>query len=156
MFDEPYNVNKLRVIRTARDKESINNAARVGFCPLIKKVEKSDEIRSKYAVLQNKETGEIEVLTDFRSGFIEENDYEMVIDFTFYYPHNFPSPFAAYLVPRDIKIGERVFIDDLIEDYVGARWNQGDKIRLNSCEAVWNGKDFDIQFDSSQRTDFIG
>ena len=80
----------------------------------------------------------------------------MVLDFTFYYPYSFPSPFAAYLIPRDIKIGEKVFLEDLIEDYIGASWNQGDTYRLESCEAVWNGKDFDIQYDPSQRADFVG
>jgi hypothetical protein len=155
MFTDQKNTNGLRVIKTARDEESINDAARNGFFPLLRKVEKSDEIRSKYAILQNKKTGEIEVIGDFRGGF-GSNDHEMVIDFTFYYPHNFPSPFAAYLIPRDIKIGDRVFLEDLIEDYIGASWNQGDTYRLESCEAVWNGKDLDIQYDSSQRADFVG
>ena len=154
MFTNLENVNGLRIIKTARDEESINTAARNGFFPLLRRVEKSDEIRSKYAILQNRKTGEIEVIGDFR-GF-GSNDYEMIIDFTFYYPHNFPSPFAAYLIPRDIKVGERVFLEDLIEDYIGASWNQGDTYRLESCEAVWNGKDLDIQYDSSQRADFLG
>jgi len=155
MFTNRKNANDLRIIKTARDEESINNAARNGFFPLLRRVEKSDEIRSKYAILQNMKSGEIEVIGDFRGG-CGDNDYEMIIDFTFYYPHNFPSPFAAYLIPRDIKVGERVFLEDLIEDYIGASWNQGDRYRLESCEAVWNGKDFDIQYDSSQRADFVG
>jgi len=46
---------------------------------------------------------------------------EKVIDWTYYYPHNFTSPFAAYLgFTQNIKIGERVFIENLIEDYVSA------------------------------------
>jgi len=53
---------------------------------------------------------------------------------------------AAYLIPKDIQIGERVFIEDLIEDYVGASWNQGDTFRLESCDAIWNGKDLEIQY----------
>ena len=152
-------VNNLRIIKTARDEESINIAAKNGFYPVVKKVEKSDEIRSKYAVLQNKKTGEIKVWGDYRSSYldiVDGSDYKMIIDFTYYYPYEFKSPFAAYLIPPDIKVGERVFLEDLIEDYLGANWNQGDTYRLESCEAVWNGKDFDIQYDSSQRTEFIG
>ena len=45
-------------------------------------------------------------------------------------------PFAAYLIPRDLKAGERVFVEDLIEDFVGGEWNQGDVLRLDSCEAI--------------------
>lgn len=149
------NMSNLRIIKTARDEESVNNAAKNGYRPLVKRVEQSDEIKSKYAVLQNRKTGEIEVLGDYRGGF-GGDAYEMVIDFTFYYPHNFPSPFAAYLVPGDIEVGERVFLEDLIQDYIGATWNQGDTYRLESCEAIWNGEDFDIQYDASRRGDFIG
>lgn len=153
------NSNELRVIKTARDKESINKAAKNGYRPLIKKIEPSDKIRSKYSVIQNKQTGEIEIIGDFRMGFSmdEESSYETVIDWTYYYPHAFNSPFAAYLIPKDIKTGERVFIEDLIEDYIGASWNQGDTYRLASCEAIWNGTDLEIQYvPKANRSDFIG
>jgi hypothetical protein len=121
-WDRNKNSQELRVIKTARDKDSINRAAKSGLKPLIKKVEPSDKIRSKYSVVQNKKTGEIEIVGDYRGGFYsdENNDFETVIDWTFYYPHSFKSPFAAYLIPKDIKIGERVFIEDLIEDFIGA------------------------------------
>ena len=75
-----------------------------------------------------------------------DDQYEKVIDWTFYYPHQFPSPYAAYLIPDDIEIGEWVYLEDLIEDFVGASWNQGDKYRLESSEAMWNGKDFEIPY----------
>ncbi len=129
------NFKKLRVIKTARDQDSINRAAKNGFQPLIRKVEPSDKIRSKYSVLQNKKTGEIEVIGDYRASLYSDKnkDFEIVIDWTFYYPHSFKSPFAAYLIPQDIKIGERVFVQDLIEDYVGVSWVQGDTYRLESC-----------------------
>lgn len=149
----------LRVIKTARDESSINKAVRNGFKPLIKKVVPFDEIRSKYSVIQSKKTGEIEILGDYRVGNIhdENSEYKTVIDWTFYYPYCFKSPFAACLIPDDIVIGERVFIKDLIQYYVGSSWNQGDTYRLESCEAIWNGTDLEIQYDSStNRLDFVG
>lgn len=153
------NNNNLRIIKTARDIKSINQAAREGFRPLIIKIEPNDKIRSKYSVLQNKKTGEIFVIGDYRSGYGSNNidDFETVIEWSFYYPHNFNSPFAAYLIPDDLMIGERVFIEDLIEDFIGATWNQGDRYRLESCEAIWNGTNLDIQYDpNTNRRDFIG
>ena len=151
------NSNRLRVIETARDLNSINVATKNGFRPLIKKVEPSADIRSKYSVIQNKITGEIQVIGDFRMSSDYSERYQTVIDWTYYYPHCFTSPFAAYLIPKDIKIGERVFIPDLIEDFVGASWNQGDTYRLESCEAIWNGSDLEIQYDpNTNRSDWIG
>jgi hypothetical protein len=142
------NMDNIRIVKTARDKKSINEAASKGLLPLLKKVVPSSEIRSKYAVMQNKKTGEIMVIGDYRIFHELEGNPVLVtvIDWTEYYPHNFASPFAAYLIPKDIQIGERVFIEDLIEDYVGASWNQGDTFRLESCDAIWNGKDLEIQY----------
>jgi hypothetical protein len=154
MFGDDPNPEGLRVIRTARDEASINEGARCGFFPLVKPVQPSPEIRSKYAVVQNQVTGEIQVSGDYRwRGRMEEG--EVVIDFTFYYPHSFPSPFAAYLIPRDLQVGERVYLEDLIEDVVGGSWNQGDTYRLASCIAVWNGRDFELQYDPETDRDVM-
>jgi len=144
----------LRIIKTARTVDTINQAAREGFSPIVKKVEPSAEIRSKFAVMQNKSTKEINMIGDFRAKnstlFGPKDSCEMIIDWTFYYPHKFESPIAAYLVPEDIEVGERVMLEDLIEDYIGSRWNQGDTFRLKSCEAIWNGEAFEIQYDPEQ------
>ena len=56
-WDRNRNSQGLRIINTARDKNSINKAAKNGFKPLIKKVEPSDKIRSKYSVVQNAYSG---------------------------------------------------------------------------------------------------
>ncbi|MDP2385635.1 MAG: hypothetical protein Q8M29_04640 [Bacteroidota bacterium] len=147
---------KMRVIKTARDIESINEAAKEGFRPLVIKLDRSKEISSKFAVFQNKLTGEIIDVGDFR-GNPSEDDYECVIEWTSYYPHNFPSPYAAYLLPKDLEKGEWVFLEDLIEDMIGAKWNQGDVYRLESAEAKWNGKRFEIHYDPKKDShEFMG
>lgn len=150
------NPKGLRVIETARSMYSINRAVKKGLNPLIKKVEPSNELRRKYSVGKNKKTGKIEIISDYRMGFDLDNneEFETVIDWTYYYPYSFNSPFAAYLIPNDIAVGERVFIKDLIEDVVGTRWNQGDNYRLEGCEAIWNGKDFELQY--NPRKEIIG
>jgi len=55
-----------------------------------------------------------------------------------------------------LKVGEKVFIEDLIEDILGSTWNQGDCYRLASSEAVWNGKTFQVVPQSKERLQFIG
>ncbi|WP_276345618.1 hypothetical protein [Daejeonella sp. JGW-45] len=149
------NESNLRVIKTARSKEAINQAAKEGYWPLVKPVIPSPEIKTKYAVIQHSETGEIEISADFRfdsMAFGEKGN--KVIDFTFYYPYHFENPYAAYLIPKDLKINEKVFLEDLIEDIVGSTWNQGDSYRLASSEAVWDGTNFKIL--ENEKVDFIG
>jgi hypothetical protein len=139
------NPNGLRVIKTARTEKAINQAAKEGFRPLVKPVKPSKKIHSKFCVWQNQTTGEIEVLGDYRINALD-GDWKQVIDWTDYYPYNFAMPFAAYLIPADITAGERVYIKDLIEDFIGMSWNQGDTFRLESCEAVWDGSDLKIDY----------
>mgnify|MGYP001199613679 CR=1 FL=1 len=136
----------LRVIKTARTVESINAAAQAGFRPLVKPVVPSPAIKTKFAVNQNIVTKEIQVARDYRD-YDRDPDTEQVIDFTFYYPYVWENPFAAYLIPQDLVAGERVYLEDLIEDYVGLQWNQGDVYRLEGCEAIWNGQSFEVQYD---------
>lgn len=150
------NLENLTVIKTARDFYSINEAARNGFWPIIKKVQPSPLIEKKYGIVQCKETGQISISSDYRMGLNREG-YQKVIDWTFYYPYNFKSPYAAYLIPEHLKIGERVFIEDLIEDFVGATWNQGDVYRLESCKAIWDGESLCIQYDPNKHcSSYIG
>lgn len=145
------NPSGLRIIKTARNEESINLAARNGYWPLMKPVVRSPKIKSKYSVLQDTYSGEIRVINDFQSGKIKADgdQWTAAIGFTFYYPHQFESPYAAYLIPPDLEAGERVWIEDLIEDLVFAKRNQGDAYRLMSCEAIWDGKDLLPQFEEA-------
>ena len=145
---------QLPVIKTARDLDAINQAVKDGFIPIVRKVEPDPKIRSKYSLVRNRVTGEFELIGDFRW---PDSDCDTVIDFTFYYPYHFKSPFAAYLVPKDLAPGTRVLLEDLIEDLVGATWNQGDVYRLESCQAIWDGKDMVIDYQPKRdRSDFVG
>lgn len=137
----------MRIIKTARTEKEINNAAKNGFRPLVKALEQSSEIHSKFSVIQNQTSGEIQVLGDYRMNNKFGPAWKQVIGWTRFYPNYFPSPYAAYLIPKDIKVGERVIVEDLIEDYVGMSWNQGDNFRLASCEAIWDGTNLVIQYD---------
>ncbi|RVU01269.1 hypothetical protein EOD41_04695 [Mucilaginibacter limnophilus] len=157
--------NSIRVVKTARNKEAINEAAAQGFWPLVKPVIPSPNIKSKFAVLQDKETGKINVVNDYRQLPITLNmpgnhpppvASNAVIDWTFYYPYQFESPFAAYLIPHDIQVGETVFLEDLIEDVVGISWKQGDAYRLKSCKAVWDGRKFVLQHEPSKEVCVVG
>lgn len=132
-----------RLIKTVRSKKKINSAAKTGFRPLVKPVQPSADIWEKVCVLQHQETGKIKTCNDYRGGIIGEG-YKAVTEFIQYYPHKVGNPYAAYLVPPDLKPGDLVYLEDLIEDIKIEYWNQGDSIRLESCHAVWNGEDFEL------------
>ena len=121
----------------------------------MKKFEASPEIRSKYAVWQNRKTGEIVVPGAYRDDDYDE-DMEQVIDWTYYYPNHFKNPFAVYLIPPDLEAVDRVLMEDLIDDHVGKVWNQGNLYRLSGAEAIWTGADFDIQFTQKDAIFTIG
>ena len=143
----------LRVIHTGRNLEAINRAVEEGFFPLVKELKPSDKLYSTYCVFRNRKTNEIET-AEAEDGYVQygkrykysQADWDMVISYSKYYPYKFPGPFAAYLIPSDIAIGERVIIEDLIEDYYGGTfWSHN--IRLETLEAVWDGSDLVVQYD---------
>ena len=156
-------IKELRTIQTVRDLKSMNIAVDAGFKPLLKKIVPNPEIKSKYKIVRHKESGHLQWISDYRmepSSSWEHDTtdlFETVIDWSWYYPHHHSNPFGAYLIPPDIEIGERVFIEDLIEDLIGNSWNQGDNYRLKSAEAIWNGTDLEVQYDEKRdKRSFMG
>lgn len=130
----------LQIIKTGRTLSEINAAIRLGYKAVVKPVIASPDIRSKFALYESIRSKELVRVGDFRAG-----GGRRVLDFTWYYPHHFPEPFAAYLAPPNLVVGQLVWLEDLIEDLVGAAWNQGDTYRLDSCEALWTGEEFMVQ-----------
>jgi hypothetical protein len=65
------------------------------------------------------------------------------------YPYSFPDLVAAYMLPPDLEVGEEVWLEDVIRDVVGATW-RSQSYRLMSCSAIWNGREFELQFDQKR------
>ena len=143
----------MKIIYTGRSVEAINKAIKRGFLPILKELKPHPDIYSKVAVTINYETEEVEEHGDFRSCMNAGPDG---LDWIKYYPYHWDLPYAAYLVPDDIEIGERVLLTDLIEDYIGGSWNQGDAYRAERAEAVWNGEDFDVDEGSINKSVILG
>jgi len=97
-----------------------------------------ENIRVTDLHIKDKQTGEVTIEPySFHALPDDDSKYEIVKEAT-YYPYKFP-PTAAYLLPDDIEVGERVILEDLIEDIVGASHSCG-TYRLDSAEAIWNGE----------------
>jgi hypothetical protein len=147
-------MKELRVIKTARCIEDINKAADMGFIPLVKKLKPLKKLFRTTGVFRNKKTNKIEEAEDYVvyeqygniTSYEDENEWELVVPFHSYYPYKFDSQYAAYLIPHDIEKGEKVILEDLIEDYYGGSfWSH--HIRVESLQAIWTGEDFSILYD---------
>ena len=132
-----------RRIQTARGEDAINQAVKDGFWPLVKQVKRPQKFSFGIRVYQDENTGEVFETGDPRNFF--PDSYKVVVKDISHNPYAFKHNIAAYLLPADLLVGERVFLVDLIEDLVEA-WHNGLPSRLESAYAIWTGKDFKIQW----------
>lgn len=137
----------LPVIKTARNLVAMADGQARGCRLVIRRCGQTGEIGSKCIVYQHSTTGELWWSVDYRSeapNRSNESEWSLVADW-FHHRADQPFPLAAYLVPPGLKRGQRVLLEDLIEDVGVEYWNQGDSRRLLSSVAVWNGYDFELE-----------
>lgn len=161
------NMKNLRVIKTARGVQDINQAVKDGFYPLLKKADPTVRRSEIVCVVQHKQTGEIKYTNEFLIS--KDNDfyssYEKVFDYNLADYPRFNSPCTAYLIPKDIAVNELVWIEDLIEhileSYISGHYLRDlyeskelnkppmrtSLVRLGGCKAIWDGTDLIIQYD---------
>lgn len=155
------NEDGLPVIKTVRSIEDINRAVGLGYWPDVRLVEYDTyELRSKFAIGQDRETGKIDVSGDYRSGFnpdvSNESKWVEIIPFHSYYQYYQENPIAAYLIPRDMQDGTRVLVEDPIEDIVGWRWNQGNSQRAMNMNGHVEGLKVILDKESVNVTEVMG
>ena len=133
-----------RVIQTARTLKTINQAAEKGYWPLVKPVEYTS---NKYGVrlYQHKHTGILSYDSDWyqygrRPPPPPNTDLVGVFNWT---RNDSTWPIAAYLIPKDLQSGEKVYLADLIEYHVAISGPNGSD-KLASHTATWNGQDFNL------------
>jgi hypothetical protein len=132
------------VIRTARGENEINQGARSGYRPLVKRVVPSKRIFSTVTVFQNAKNGEIKCGSFRSTERMRQDGYEPIVSYR-YYPHQFSEAVAAYLIPDNLSVGESVWLEDIIEDIVSLQ-GPGHQGRLTSWSAIWDGSEFVVMF----------
>lgn len=145
----------LREIKTISSTIELNDAQKGGDRVIIRKYKQNPQLLHKALLLQNIKTGEV-VEAPSRNYIrqyaehvsLPESEWQLVFEFSSYSRENPPSrEWAAYIVPKDTEIGERVFIRNLIEDLVACEfWNY--KYAAESAVATWDGNDLVIDHDS--------
>lgn len=159
-------------IETTTDLKRMSEAAKNGDTVIFKKFEPNPEITDQVQVWRDMETNDYFTLTDWRSMFQKTKEpniytdrdwvhdpdfvgsnkveskpkkyYELLLDWTTFYPPKFTKPYAAYIIPKNLEPGTKVIIPTVIEDIVNISW-QGTKQRLNYAQAVWNGAELEIK-----------
>jgi hypothetical protein len=132
--------NGNRIVLTARGFDQVNLAIRKGYAVAVVMPVLNPEFKTYVRVVTNAETGELEPGPTGFSAFGPEELYYTVRTVPL------PSIINAYLVHPTLAFNETVWLDDLIEEYVGIRSHKG-VTRLKSHVATWNGKSFDIPFE---------
>ena len=139
-------IDNLRKIKTIRGQKNIDKAIANGINLIIKNVEPFSTVEGKFCIVKNKKSGKTFKIYDFRDERGYSDDFEIVQDWTYKYKkHQFPHG-AAYVIPEDIKDGEIVFVEDLIENLLSYHYNQGGSDRLKSCNALWKNNDLIILY----------
>lgn len=141
-----YTAEQLPRIQTVRTLAGMADAFARGMRLIIKYSPVPNEIGVKYKVFQHNVTGEVWWSGDYRSEWPDgpEADWTLIADW-FYHRPDWPFPLAAYQVPPGLRPGQRVLLEDLIEDVGMSYWNQGNSDRLLSCVATWNGDEFELE-----------
>lgn len=135
-----------RKIKTIRGQKAIDNAIAKGTKLIIRNVQPFSAVKGKYCIVRDKKSGKEFEIYDFRDERVYSDDFEKVMDWTYqYHSYDFPQE-AAYIIPNDIKEGEIVMVDDLIENFLGYHYNQGGSDRLKSCKAIWKNNDLQILY----------
>ncbi|MEZ9906120.1 hypothetical protein AB4343_14905 [Vibrio breoganii] len=127
------NHQNLVVINTARNIEAINRGTQQGYQVLLRSTSPDDAIEQKVTIIQDSEGNYAITGYDFRNNDWNSNPLSTLKS------NLNPSPFAGYLVPRNLPKNTRVFIPDIIEHIVSSSWNQGDEWRQKSGEGTWDG-----------------
>ena len=132
-----------RIIQTAWTIDDMNQAVDNGFKLHFVSYKENPEVYCKLIVITDPETGKISTSGDYRS-----ISRAGLSNFTIYPKGKLKTnlPFATYLLPTDLKVGEIVLIEEVIEELVGCYWNQGDVLRLETCLAIWDGKNFEYDY----------
>lgn len=139
-----------RQIETARSLDAINTAVKAGFRTVLKAACPAPPFYTQDVLMRHRDTG----LYQLKSYLKPKIDAAwQTVKHLRYCPPRFAKPFAAYVVPEDIQIGERVYIADVIEDLLGSIDSEtGSELRLNHTYGRWNGKDFYLEHPDLQPT----
>ena len=151
----------LRRIKTARGLREIEELRSPALRPLVVPVGRGRT--QTFAVWQHLKTGEVAIQGDLRcrpdeaevrsNGRLRPGKRRTWVQVVGWSEYELGQrrgddgyPIAAYMIPSDLRPGERVFIEDIIEDVLASRnASQGGRDYHRSAPALWTGREFRFQ-----------
>jgi hypothetical protein len=152
----------LLAIETTYDPKRLKTAQEEGLNCLIIPVVKNPSLELRSLLLKNRWTKEI-VSVPSREYYVQSQIYKysifkwkLVREETGYgRTRDHTQNWGAYIIPKDLEVGEKVYISDLIQDIVATSfwytvWPAGDAI------ATWDGEKLIIDQDEYDKFHLIG
>jgi len=145
------NTENLRIVETVDSEDDLNKAIENGHVTLFRKIARNPKLYSRCLLLRNYQSGLYEEVPSRsfysrRAGKQEfpESEWECMHRYDHYHRHRrADKAWAAYVLPLLPVVGERFYIEDIIEDiFVQGFWYK--PISADNAEAVWNGQDLEI------------
>lgn len=157
------NSKNLPVVKSCFDTRSLNMAIEAGHQTCIVQVEINPKLKLSGLLLKNKATGVFEVVSSRNM----QAQYTRTIEYTYEewqtvaevsgYARNrrATSGWGAYIIPIGVQVGERVYIEDLIEDVVASGfWHSVGAAA--DAEAIWTGQALEIDHSVYRKFERIG
>ena len=158
------NTNSLPVVETLYSVDAVNDAIASGYSCIVKPIKQNPELKLKSLLLRNRNTGEfcqvpsrlVHQQYSREPKIYSEEVWDEIGTVTGYARTRLEgNGWAAYKLPKNLEVGSRVYIRDLIEDIIAEGFMYGIAAAVDA-EAVWNGASLEIDRGIYDRFQKIG
>ena len=158
------NSNNLPEVLTCYSAFELNKFVSAGHKTVVEPIKRNRTLREKNLILRNKKTFE-HVATDSRqilhqytgkASEYSEEEWELIYKGTAYRrPRKQNDGWGAYILPKGIEDGQRVYVADLLEDIV-ATYFHGFPVAAEDGEGIWDGSNITIDMKPYDEIVIIG
>lgn len=144
------NPKELPVVTTCYDLHKLNEAIKHGHQTCIMKITEKPQLCLSGLLLRNKSSGEYELVKErkvyHRYGIVEYSaeEWETIHEVNGY-ARTRPAHhgWGAYILPLDVKLGDRVYVDELLEDSFSSEFWYSVVAAVDG-EGVWDGSNIKL------------
>ena len=155
------NAKNLRVVKTVRNLNKLTSEISKSNHIIFQRITRNPSFETERMLLRS--LADLTIVDvpsrsfHRRDGWYEysEEEWELVHTFKSYSGNNSDDGWDSYIVPIDAQIGERFYVEDVIEDIVAETF-WGTAIPAQDGEAIWNGIMLKIDYTLYNETFMVG